>query len=188
MLLQQVAIPSLPNYARIHGETLHAVLTRMSTNEKQLQRTLDEGFRLMEMRHAYLAEALAHELAEISDRGVQSVTYYVAVTIYLSFVERFGHHLLPITSQQIHELASRLIVDGELRQLGPCGDSYSEDLVAIAQPELCRFARDEADRADDMRKGPSVEEACTVPFAALLLEIIALSLAVDATASASSWV
>ena len=181
MLLQQVALPRLPENARVQADALHAVLQSMSTDETTLQRTLDDGYRLMEMRHAPLAEALALELSEVDDRGLQSVTYYLAVTIYLSFVESFGSRLLPISEQQIGELAGQLVADGELRNLGHCGDSYSEDLVAMAQPHLCRFAREEADRADEVRpKGGSDDESHAVPFGALLLEIIALSLAVDA--------
>lgn len=173
MLFQQVALPRLPAYTRITHEHLEQVLRRMSTDEAELQQTLDAGFRRMEVSHPALAEYLSLELSEVNNRAAQGLTYFLAITQYLCFETAFGKRLGPITQADVRRLANCLLVDGELRNQGVCGDSYSEDLIALAQPELCAYLRDEISQGEtDGGESP-------VPYAALLLTLIALSQSVE---------
>lgn len=174
MLVQQVALPRIPSYARVPSEALDAVLRRMSGDPGQLQCGLDRGFRTMEQKHPALAEYLAKEVFSLSDRTGQSITYFVTVSVYLSFIETFASRLGPVSEHDLRNLTNLLLLDGELRNTGRCGDSYSEDLVGITQQALCDFARSEVEQS--LSNQP--DDSTTVPYETILLEILTLSLAV----------
>ncbi|MDD9944361.1 MAG: hypothetical protein OXU20_25175 [Myxococcales bacterium] len=180
MFVQAVAIGTLPPHAQVGGEAISLVLRRMDGDGHTLQQELDRGFRDMELRQPHLSEFLAEELSCTSDPAVQTLSFFLLVVIYRAFCEAFGNRLGAVGRAEITLLARRLIADGELRNSGHLGDSYSEDIIALGQPALVHLMRNELERVVPAAEevAPGWREAEPL-YEALLLEILALSHAVD---------
>lgn len=169
----------MPPHARVDQAAITGVLERMSTGHDALQTTLDGGFRRMESRHPALAEYVALELDRLHGSAPQTLGYFLCIVVYLAFHDHFGARLGPIRETDIESTRARLITDGELRDAGTAGDSYSEDVIAVGQPALVRLLRTEIDRALAHAPGGKEWQEAEPPYEALLVEILALTHAVS---------
>jgi len=179
MFVQPVALAPIPPHARVDQAAITHVLERMSTGHDALQGTLDGGFRRMEARHPALAEYVAAELSLLEGSAPQTLGYFLCIVVYLAFHDHFGERLGRVRHGDIESTRARLITDGELRDAGTAGDSYSEDVVAVGQPALVRLLRTEIDRALSGAPGGTEWQEAQPPYEALLVQILALTHAVS---------
>lgn len=178
MFVQPVALHPIPAHARVDQTAITNVLERMSGGHAALQGALDGGFRRMELRHPALADFVAEELSLLSGSAPQTLGYFLFVVVYLAFHQEFGERLGPLSEDALSLTRARLLTDGELRDAGTAGDSYSEDLVAVGQPALVRLLRTEIDRALSEAPGNADWREAEPPYEALLVEILGLTSAV----------
>ena len=169
----------MPAHAVVEQEAVMEVLQRMSGGGDRLRTALDTGFVHMERNHPGLARYLSDELATLNDSATQTLSYFLALVIYMSFDQAFGSRLLPVSTEDIEEMLDRLITDGELRDATMRDVSYSEDLVALGQPSLIRLIRSEIDRAIDMAPDARSFKEAEPLYEALLVQILVLSHAVQ---------
>lgn len=180
MFVQPVALPPIPSHARVAQGAITQVLERMSGGHAALQETLDGGFRRMEIQHPALAEFVAEELSLLEGSAPQTLGYFLFVVVYLAFHQEFGTRLGRVSASDLEVTRARLLTDGELRDAGTAGDSYSEDLVAVGQPALVRLLRTEIDRALSEAPGGAEWREAEPPYEGLLVEILVLTQAVRA--------
>ena len=178
MFVQHVALKPIPPHARVEQAAITQVLERLSGGHAVLQDTLDGGFRRMELQHPALCDFVAEELSRIDGPAPQTLGYFLFVVVYLAFVEAFGPRLGALDDAAIELTRARLHTDGELRDAGTAGDSYSEDLVAVGQPALVRLLRTEIERALSEAPGGQEWRDAEPPYEALLIQILALTQAV----------
>jgi hypothetical protein len=165
------ALTPVPAHATIDELTVASVIKDLLCGDA-LRHELDATFRRLELHHPALAELVAGEVAEIDSAPGQALGYFLFLTVYLAFEQRFGVRLGPITHQQVDAALERLITDSEVREA--CAPSTcSEDVLAIGQPALMQLI----DR--ELRKAENTEEMMPA-FEALLVQLLVLSEAVVA--------
>ncbi len=163
------ALEPVPSHAVVDETTVTSVLKSLTTGDA-LRGELDGAFRRLELRHPALAELLAAELADIESGASQALGYFLFLTVYVSFEQRFGARLGPIAHRQLDAALQRLVTDSEVRER--CApQTCSEDVLAIGQPALMQLIDREIRKAED--------SAALVPmFEVLLVELLVLSEAV----------
>jgi hypothetical protein len=139
---------------------------------------LDVGFREMERQQPALSRYISDEIAEIADPQLSALAYFLGVVLFLAFREAFPARVLAVSSDEIRQVLDRLVTDGELRQTGAAGPSYSEDAIAQAQPVLASLLRDEIDRAVQETSENAAPLHVDSVYEALLVQMLALSYAV----------
>ena len=178
MFVQNVALPTIPEYARVDSEVLTSVLSRMLGEPARLTAELDAGFLEMEREQPALSSYIADEISEATEPRLSALAYFLAVVLYLAFREAFPARVLEVSSGEIRQVLDRLVTDGELRQSGAAGPSYSEDAIAQAQPVLASLLRDEIDRAVEETVEGAAPLYVDSVYEALLVQMLALSCAV----------
>jgi hypothetical protein len=178
MFVQSVALPAVPEYARVSSDVLTSVLSRMLGEPARLTFALDAGFREMEREQPALATFVADEIAEISDPCLSALAYFLGVVLYLAFRDAFPGRLTAVQTREIKQMLDRLVTDGELRESGAAGRTYSEDAIAQTQPVLAALLRSEVERAlEEAPPGASFHQMDEV-YEALLVQLLVLSYAV----------
>jgi hypothetical protein len=163
------ALTPVPSHATIDEATVAAVIKDLLRGDA-LRHELDATFRRLELRHSALAELIAGEVAEIDSAAGQALGYFLFLTVYVSFEQRFGPRLGPIAHRQLDAALQRLLTDSEVRER--CAPlTCSEDVLAIGQPALMQLI----DR--EIRKAPD-SDALVPMFEVLLVELLVLSEAV----------
>jgi hypothetical protein len=178
MFVQPVALPPMPEYARVAPPVLTSVLKRMLADPQALTCALDDGFRAMERRQPELAEFVAGELSQVDGPRPQALAYFLAVLVYLAFEEAFDARLSVVASLEIAHTLDRLVTDGELRSGGAAGASYSEDAIAMGQPALIALLRSEVDRAIEESPQDLGWQHMDAIYETLLVELLVLTQAV----------
>ncbi len=166
------ALEPVPSHAVVDEPTVAAVLRRLLTGDA-LRPELDAAFLRLERNQPALAELLAGELAEIDSPSGQALGYFLFLTVYYAFEQRFGSRLVSITHRQVDAALERLLTDSEVREeYAPA--TCSEDVLAIGQPALMQLIDREIAKTADM-------QAMTPLLEALLVELLVLSEAVIPT-------
>jgi hypothetical protein len=163
------ALEPVPSHAVVDETTVTSVLRQLTAGDA-LRVELDATFRRLELRHPALAELLAGELAEIESGASQALGYFLFLTVYLAFEQRFGARLGPIAHLQLDAALQRLVTDSEVRER--CApQTCSEDVLALGQPALMQLIDREIRKASDT-------DALVPMFEVLLVELLVLSEAV----------
>ena len=163
------ALEPVPSHAVVDDEAVAAVLRRLLTGDA-LRPELDAAFRRLEAHQPALAELLAGELAEIDSVSGQAVGYFLFLTVYYAFEQRFGARLASVSHRQLDAALERLLTDSEVRE--SCApSSCSEDVLAVGQPALMQLIDREIGKAADA-------QALTPLLETLLIELLVLSEAV----------
>jgi hypothetical protein len=178
MFVQPVALPPVPDFARVAPAVLTRVLSRMLGDPSALTALLDDGFRDMEARQPHLAEYVSNELALAEGPRISAIAYFLSVLLHQTFDEAFGSRVGRVQQVDLEQTVDRLVTDGELRTRSTDRVSYSEDAIALGQPALVSVLRSELDRAledaPEESKSPSIDTL----YEMLLVELLALTNAV----------
>jgi len=165
------ALTPVPSHATIDETTVASVIKDLLRGDA-LRHELDATFRRLELRQPALAELIAGEVAEIESAPGQALGYFLFLTVYRAFEQRFGGRLGPVSHRQLDAALERLVTDSEVRE--SCAPTTcSEDVLALGQPALMQLI----DR--ELRKAENTEELMPA-FEALLVELLVLSEAVSA--------
>lgn len=180
MFLRKAALRPVPSWAVVSASAIDALEAQLSAAEEQLQGELDRGYRDMDLGQPHLAEWLAEEVSSGHDELAQSVGYFLAVTVHMAFKEAFGRRLRLVDEASLELAQQTLAVDEELRANDPSEVFESDDVIAMGQPALVDFIQHHFDEAIAQSDEATDLRAFDVVYRALLVEVIALSHAVDA--------
>lgn len=180
MFLRKAALRPVPRWAVVDDLAVDALESQLGDAEEALQQTLDQGFRDMDRHQPHLAGWLADRLSSGTDEIAQSVGYFLAVTVYLAFKEAFPTRLSTVDEASLALAEDTLEVDEELRANDPSEVFESDDVVAMGQPALVSYIQHHFDEALAQCEGDADLAAFDVVYRSILVEVIALSHAVEA--------
>lgn len=178
MFFRKAALRKVPQYAVIDAHIIESLEGSLDNQPDALQDALDRGYAELDRRQPALTEWMAEELSRTEDELVQSLGYFLAVTVYLAFREAFPTRLSEIDEHELRLSEALLSVDEELRATDPREVLDSDDLLALEQPSVLAFVQHHVDEALQQGEDEVNYEELDRIYRALLVQVIALSHAV----------
>lgn len=179
MFLRKAALRPVPGWAVVDEHALETVEQELEEREQALQDTLDTSFRELDRRQPVLAAYMAEQVADLGDELVQSLGYFLTVTVYMAFREAFPRRLSEVDDSGLRISIDTLAVDEELRRNDPSEVLESDDVVAMGQPAVLAFVQHHIAEALDQSDGDIDLSDLDRLHRAVLVEVIALSHAVN---------
>ncbi len=178
MILRKAALRPVPPHALVDTHVLEQLETSLDIGGDSLQDVLDRSFTELDRRQGPLAEWLADILARTRDELVQSLGYFLTVTVYMAFREAFPTRLTEVDPSALDIARATLSADEELRAADPTEVLDSDDVIALTQPALIHYIQHHVDEALEQGEGELNLDELERIYRAILVEIIALSHAV----------
>lgn len=178
MIVRKAALRPVPSYAIVDAQTIHAIEENLDEDEDALQDALDQGFAELDRRQPAVAGYLADQLSRTGDELVQSLGYFLAVTVYLAFREAFPTRLHEVDEDALGMARETLATDEQLRAEDPSEVLDSDDVVAMSQPSLVAFVQHHVDEALEQGEGEVDLDELERVYRSILVQVIALSHAV----------
>jgi hypothetical protein len=178
VFVRKAALRPVPTHARVEEHPIEIVEGRLAVDELDVQRILDEGFQDLETRQPVLADWLAEVLARGQDELVQSLGYFLAVTIYQAFREAFPTRLVEIDAGGLELAIETLAFDEQLRRDDPAEIFETDDVIAMSQPHLLHFVEYHVGEAVSQGEGELSQDELDRVYRTILVEVVALSHAV----------
>lgn len=178
MFLRKAALRPVPRWAIVDEDVIATVEASLEDDEKNLQESLDRGYSDLDRLQPTIALWMADELSRMGDELVQSVGYFLSVTVYLSFREAFPTRLREVDEGMLRIAEATLTADEELRAEDPMEILDSDDVLAISQPSLVAYVQHHVGEALDQGEGEVDLDELDRAYRALLVQVIALSHAV----------
>lgn len=179
MFLRKAAIPQVPDHAVVDEQAVEAVESSLGEDENALQDTLDRGYRDLDRHQPTLGSWLAEQVSTRNDELVQSLGYFLSVTVFLTFQEAFPTRLDAVDDAGLRLALDLLTTDEELRENDPTEVLDSDDVVAMGQPAVLRFVQHHVQQALEQTEGEIDLQDLDGVYRAMLVEVIALSHAVS---------
>lgn len=178
MFLRKAALRPVPGHAIVDEHAVAAIEESLGDGDDDLQAALDRGYNELDRKQPVLGEWLADQVSGRNDELVQSLGYFLAVTVYLAFSEAFPTRLRPVDRGTLEMALETLAADEELRANDPGEVFESDDVVAMAQPALLSFVHHHLDQALEQAGDQLDLGDLDKVYRAVLIEVIALSHAV----------
>lgn len=177
VFLRKAALRPIPSYAVVEPHFIEAIESVLDEDGK-LQARLDLGYRELDRRQPALSGWLSTELSMGRDEIVQSLGYFLIITVYMAFREAFPTRLHEIDEDALRLAIETLTADEELRANDPTEILESDDVVAISQPSMLSFIQHHVREALEQAEGEMNLEELDRIYRAVLVQVIALSHAV----------
>ena len=178
MFFRKAALRKVPRYAVVDAHIIESLEGSLDNQPDALQDALDRGYAELDRRQPTLTEWMAEELSSTEDELVQSLGYFLSVTVYMAFREAFPTRLAEIGPSELQLAEDLLAADEELRAADPTEVLDSDDLLAMDQPSVLAFVKHHVDEAlQQGDEGVNFEELDRI-YRAMLVQVIALSHAV----------
>lgn len=178
MFLRKAALRPVPRWAIVDEEAIATVEASLEDDDTNLQESLDRGYSELDRLQPTIAIWMADELSRMRDELVQSVGYFLSVTVYLAFREAFPTRLREVDEGMLQIAEATLTADEELRAEDPMEILDSDDVLAISQPNLVAYVQHHVGEALDQGEGEVDLDELDRAYRALLVQVIALSHAV----------
>lgn len=175
VFLRKAALRPVPNYAVVDPHFIDLIEQSLEADEDELQEALDRGYRELDRMQPHLAPWMAEELASGRDELVQSVGYFLSITVFMAFREAFPTRLVTVAEGDIRVASELLAVDETLRANDPHEILESDDVIAMGQPALLGFIQHHVEEAMTQAEGDIELDELDRVYRALLVEVIALS-------------
>ena len=179
MFSRKAALRPIPDYAKVPEHAVDAVEYELEDRGESLQDALDLGYRDLDRRQPALSDWVSLEVASGADELVQSLGYFLAITVYLLFREAFPTRLNEVLLPDLKMAQATLEVDEELRATDPHEVLESDDVIGLGQPLVLDFIQHHVQEALEQSEGEIDIEALDRLYRALLVEVICLSHAVS---------
>lgn len=168
----------MPPYAVVRPDVIEVLENAYEDGEEKLQQALDRGFSELDRKQPVLGTWLAEGLALSQDELVQSLGYFLVVSVFLAFQEAFPTRLVAVDSAALEVARETLRVDQELREADPHEVLRSDDVLALSQPALLRFVQHHVNEAVEQAPGEIATDELDQSYENVLVQIIAMSHAV----------
>ncbi|MCB9661122.1 MAG: hypothetical protein R3B40_03935 [Polyangiales bacterium] len=178
MFLRKAALRPVPRHAVVDEHFVQLVEAQLDAHEDDLQGLLDRGYSELDRRQPALSDWLAEQLSDGQDELVQSLGYFLVVTVFMIFREAFPTRLEEVDERSLQIALETLSVDEELRANDPTETLDSDDVVAMGQPAVLDFVQHHVEEAIEQAEGEVELTELDSVYRALLVEVIALSHAV----------
>lgn len=169
----------MPGYAVVDDSSVEAVEELLGDGSDDLQELLDRGYRDLDRQQPVLGQWLAEEVSSRRDELVQSLGYFLSVTVFLAFREAFPRRLGTVDPGTLEIALETLAADEELRAEDPTEVLDSDDVVAMGQPAIVGFVQHHVQQALEQADEDVDLHDLDRVYRAVLIEVIALSHAVS---------
>jgi hypothetical protein len=169
----------VPGYAVVDDSSVEAVEELLGDGSDDLQELLDRGYRDLDRQQPVLGQWLAEEVSSRRDELVQSLGYFLSVTVFLAFREAFPRRLGTVDPGTLEIALETLAADEELRAEDPTEVLDSDDVVAMGQPAIVGFVQHHVQQALEQADEDVDLHDLDRVYRAVLIEVIALSHAVS---------
>jgi hypothetical protein len=186
------ALPPIPAHAVVTRASVDAA-ERSFAHALDLEERIDEAFARFDEEQPALARYLVDEFEAQRDETAQALGYFLSVCIHEAFRRAFGERLGPVDEAGVELAVASLELDESMRQSDSAEPLESDDVVAMLQPHVMAFVREQIDsvlapeedeQTDDVERDVDVDCVSAV-YHALLVCILALSRAVRAPSGQS---
>jgi hypothetical protein len=177
--VRRTAIRPVPSYARVPEHALEAVREGLADDDDEARAQLDEAFERFEQTQPTLAGHVAEALNQPLDETALALGYFLALAVWLAFEHVHGDHLDEVGSEELSATEQLLTLDEELRRADPAEALDSDDVVAMEQPHLLEFVHEHVDATLDTHAEDIDVDDVHVVYRTILVEILALSYAVQ---------
>lgn len=173
----RAAIRPVASFAMVPPEAIGSAEAEVSDDD-DLELQMMEGFRALEREQPALGHWLRGVIEPLRDDTAQALGYFLAIVVYRSFGRAFGKRVRRVDDDTLTTVQTTFEWDEELRRGAPDEVLESDDLVAIGQPHLMAFVREQLEAAlepDEDGDPADVDlDAIAGVYRAVLIEILAL--------------
>lgn len=171
------AIRPIAAHATVPAEAVAAAEVDVS-DEGDLEARVMEGFAALEHTQPALGRWLRSVVEPVRDDTAQALGYFLTAVVYGAFVGAFGRRVQRVDDATLASVRATFEWDEELRRGDADEALESDDLVAIGQPHLVAFVREQMEAAlepDEDGDPADVDvDAVAEVYRAVLIEILAL--------------
>lgn len=171
------AIRPVPGHAQVSREAIDAAEGELS-DRGDLEAQVHQGARELERHQPQLARWLAGALEGLRDETAVALGQYLTVICWRAFTEGFGQRVGRVDDAAMSAVSATFDCDEELRRGAADELLESDDIVAIGQPHLVAFVREQVEAAlepDEDGEAADVDlDAISTVYRAVLVEILAL--------------
>jgi hypothetical protein len=180
MWVRRSALRPVPTYARVSTATLERIEDLLADDEPSSQERLADAFVRFESTQSALASRIADGLRSPLEETALALGYFLSLAVWLAFEHTFEERLHEISEQDLEATEQSLNFDEELRREAPDESLDTDDVVAMEQPDVVDFVREHIDVALEAHAvHVDIKDVDTI-YRLVLLEIVALSYAVQA--------
>ncbi len=179
MWVRRSAIRPVPSYARVTSRAIEAVRDSLADDDDEAREQLDDAFDRFERSQPTLATRIADELGRPLDETALALGYFLSLAVWLAFENAHGDHIDEISEQELTATEELLTLDEELRRADPAEALDSDDVIAMEQPHLLEFLHEHVDATLEAHADDIDVDDVHVVYRAVLIEILALSYAVQ---------
>jgi hypothetical protein len=176
------ALPAIPSHAVVSRAAVDAA-ERSFSDADDLEESIDKAFSRFDEEQPALAAFLVGELEAQRDETAQALGYFLSVCIHEAFRRAFADRLEPADLSAVELAKASLELDESMRREDASEPFESDDVVAMQQPHVMAFVREQIDSVlspddeQDVERDVDVDCVSSV-YHALLVSILALSRAV----------
>ncbi len=175
------AIRPVPPHAVVPRDAIDQVEAELDEAD-DLDARIHVALRELDLAQPALGAWLRAELDGVTDDTALALGQFLGVAVHRAFGEAFGQRLRRVEESGLASTRATFDYDEELRRGAVDELLESDDLVAIGQPHLMAFVREQVEASlepDEDGDPPDVDlEAVAVIYKVVLIEILALGTAV----------
>ncbi|MCX7808152.1 MAG: hypothetical protein N2515_06060 [Deltaproteobacteria bacterium] len=179
MFFRKAAIRPIPRWAVVDEEAVLAVEAMLELSDEAFEQAMEQAYRQMEERQPTLTAWLVAQFTFHENELVQSVAFFLAVSVYMAFREAFPTRLQTIDAAQLELAIETFITDESIRQEDPIEVMETDDIIAVGQPAVVHFIQSHVDEAIGQAGENPPLDAFDHVYRSLLVEVVALSHAVS---------
>ncbi len=188
MWVKTAAIRPVPAYAQLPLEVLESVelwlsgaddTTSVGSEDRSANR-LNLVFERFEEEQPALAQSIGDRLTRTTDEVALALGYFLCLSLWLAFDRHFGSRIARVTETAITSVEEALLLDEHLRGNDASAVVDSDEVVAMEQPHVLAFVSEHVDAALEVHASEVDVDAVHATYRLVLVEVLALSYAVDA--------
>lgn len=188
MWLARSAIRPVPAHAQVTPESIEAAEASLS-ERGDLEAQVQQGLRELDRQQPTLSRWVEGAIDGVSDETAVALMQYLSVICHRAFVEGFGRRVAAVDEGALSAVVATFDFDEETRRGAAEESLESDDVVAMGQPHLVGFVREQIEAAlepDEDGEAADVDlDAVAAVYRAVLVEILALGQAVSPPRGAS---
>lgn len=173
----RAAIRPIAGWAMVPPEAIASAEAEVS-DDGDLEAQVMEAFRALERTQPALGRWLRGLIEPVRDDTAQALGYFLAIVVHRAFGNAFGPRVRRVDDVALATVLATFEWDEELRRGDADEVLESDDLVAIGQPHLIAFVREQLEAAlEPDEDGDPAEvdlDAVAGVYRAVLIEILAL--------------
>lgn len=170
----------MPSFARIPRYALDKVREEILIDGEDAHDRLDEAFEDFEEQQPVVASHVGQLLSRPLSEPAMALGFFLSLSIWLAFEHTHGAAVQCVTSEELHSTQELMTFDESLRAGEAQEPLDTADVIGMEQPALVEFVHEHMGATLDLRNPKVTPEEIQLIYRTVLIEILALSYAVQA--------